>query len=131
MRSTSSKHELKCLRWTETGQNYVNTKINFSCTSKHYFFCIYLKIYEAPSLPPPCEWTRTQSLFMCFWGERRLGLGWGKGRIMGRDLTPILSPQKHMNLVTAYQSACEQRLDFPGVKTSKMVASGHKVSFHK
>ena len=42
---------------------------------------------------------------MCFWGERRLGLGWGMGGIMGKDLTPILSLQKHMNLATAYQSA--------------------------
>ena len=27
---------------------------------------------------------RTQALFMCFWGDRRLGLGWGTWGLMGR-----------------------------------------------
>ena len=52
------------------------------------------------------------SRYMCFWGERRLGLGWGEGGIMGRDLTPILSPQKHMKLATAYQSDLWEKARF-------------------
>ena len=34
--------------------------------------------------------TRTQSLFMCFWGERRLGFGWGARGLMERD-APLYS----------------------------------------
>ena len=48
--------------------------------------------------------TRTQSLFMCFWGERRLGvrIGWGARGLMGRYQGKIANPnllsiQKHIN----------------------------------
>ena len=52
--------------------------------------------------------TRAQSLFMCFWGERRLRLSWGARGLMGRDKPSHKSPrtsiwsqppgtQKHIN----------------------------------
>ena len=50
--------------------------------------------------------TRTQSLFMCFWGERRLGVRLRRCYVMSLSMTPrarlnltpnLLSPQKHIN----------------------------------
>ena len=51
--------------------------------------------------------TRTQSLFMCFWGEREdWGLGWGGRGVSVLPMTPLarlnltpnrLSPKKHIN----------------------------------
>ena len=42
--------------------------------------------------------TRTQSLFMCFGGARRVGVRLRRARsLMGRDEVTLLSPPKHIN----------------------------------
>ena len=67
--------------------------------------------------------TRTQSLFKCFWGERRLGIGLRRTRgLMGREEGNIATPHPPK----PGKSALGTRLAFSNSK--KMVTILHRVT---